>query len=113
VANVLPYTILKIFAFQDRHENKDAYDLVFTLLNYAGGPRAAGRAAAASAVAHHPQATEAISLLADRFSDASQDGPNAYGSFLAAPDDGDQKARLRQEAVATIRELLRGFRRTR
>jgi hypothetical protein len=31
VANVLPYTALKIFAFQERHENKDAYDLVFTL----------------------------------------------------------------------------------
>jgi hypothetical protein len=81
VANVLPYTILKIFAFQDRHESKDAYDLVFTLLNYAGGPRAAGRAAAASAVAQHPQATEAIGLLAERFRDASQDGPRATGPF--------------------------------
>jgi hypothetical protein len=27
VANVLSYTILKTFAFQDRHENKDAYAL--------------------------------------------------------------------------------------
>ena len=33
VANLLPYTVLKILAFQDRHENKDAYDLVFTLLH--------------------------------------------------------------------------------
>ncbi|MGH2902131.1 MAG: hypothetical protein ACRDK7_00835 [Solirubrobacteraceae bacterium] len=32
VANLLPYTVLKIFAFQERHENKDAYDLIFTLL---------------------------------------------------------------------------------
>lgn len=37
VANVLPYTVLKIFSFQDRHENKDAYDLVFTLLNQDAG----------------------------------------------------------------------------
>lgn len=44
VANVLPYTVLKILAFQDRHENKDAYDLVFTLLNHEGGPLVAGRA---------------------------------------------------------------------
>ena len=35
VANVLPYTALKIFAFQDRHENKDSYDLVFCLLHFA------------------------------------------------------------------------------
>lgn len=42
VVNVLPYNVLKIFAFQDRHGNKDAYDLVFTLLNHQAGPRAAG-----------------------------------------------------------------------
>ena len=51
VASVLPYTVLKIFAFQDRHQNKDAYDLVFTLLNYPDGPQGAGRLAASSRVA--------------------------------------------------------------
>lgn len=67
VANLLPYTVLKIFAFQDRHENKDAYDLVFTLLNHEGGPRAVGRASAASPVAAHPQVKEALALLGERF----------------------------------------------
>ncbi len=110
VANVLPYTVLKIFAFQDRHENKDAYDLVFTLLNHEGGPRSAGRAAAASAVAQHPQVIEALGLLGERFRDAGQDGPSAYASFLATPDDEEDKARLRQEAVATVREFLSSFR---
>ena len=110
VANVLPYTVLKILAFQDRHENKDAYDLVFTLLNYAGGPRTAGSAAAASSVVHRPQVVEALSLLEERFHDAGQDGPNAHGSFLASPDDDAETARLRQEAVATVRAFLRGFR---
>ena len=33
VANILSYTVLKILAFQDRHENKDSYDLVYCLLN--------------------------------------------------------------------------------
>lgn len=110
VANVLPYTVLKIFAFQDRHENKDAYDLVFTLLNHETGPRSAGRAAAASAVAQHPRVIEALGLLEERFRDAGQDGPSAYASFLANPDDEEEKARLRQEAVATIRGFLSGFR---
>lgn len=110
VANVLPYTVLKIFAFQDRHENKDAYDLVFTLLNHEDGPRSAARAAAASPVAQHPQVIEALGLLEERFRDAGQDGPSAYASFLATPDDEEEKARLRQEAVATVREFLSGFR---
>ncbi len=110
VANVLPYTVLKIFAFQDRHENKDAYDLLFTLLNHEGGPRFAGHGAAASAVAQHPQVLEALALLEERFRDAGQDGPNAYASFLATPNDEEEKARLRREAVATAREFLDGFR---
>ncbi|HZL05391.1 MAG TPA: hypothetical protein VFE45_08235 [Coriobacteriia bacterium] len=80
-----------------------------TLLNYKGGPSAAGSAAAASSVAHHPQVAEALSLLEERFCDAGQDGPNAHGLFLASPDDDTEKARLRQEAVATVREFLRGF----
>jgi hypothetical protein len=109
VANVLPYTVLKILAFQDRHENKDAYDLVFTLLHHRGGPRACGHAAATSPIAQHAQVTSALTLLGERFRDTSQDGPNAYASFLAAPGDEDGKARLRQEAVATVRAFQRGF----
>jgi hypothetical protein len=113
VANLLPYTVLKILAFQDRHENKDAYDLVFTLLNHEEGPRAAGRVATASLVAAHPQVKEALALLGERFRDAEQDGPNAYAAFLAEPAGEEGAARLRQEAGATVREFLRGFREAR
>lgn len=110
VANVLPYTVPKILAFQDRHENKDAYDLVFTLLNHEGGPRFAGEAAAASPIAKHGQVEEALPLLEERFRDARQDGPNAYALFLSEPEDEEAAARLRQEAIATVREFLSGVR---
>lgn len=110
VANLLPYSVLKIFAFQDRHENKDSYDLVFTLLNAEDGPRATGRRVQSSPVAGDPQVSEAIVLLEERFRDVDQDGPNAYANFLAPPDDETERARLRREAVATLREFLRGFR---
>ncbi len=109
LANVLPYTVLKVFAFQDRHENKDSYDLVFTLLNHQGGPNAAGRTAGSSPVAQHPQVNEALALLEERFRTAAQDGPSAYASFLAIRDDDEEKARLRQEAVATVRGFLHGL----
>jgi hypothetical protein len=52
---------------------------------------------------------EALTLLEERFRDVGRDGPNAYASFLARPDDDDEKARLRQQAVATVREFLRGL----
>ncbi len=110
VANLLPYTVLKTFAFQERHENKDAYDLVFTLMNVRDEPALAGIAAAASPVVGHAHVTESLALLAERFADVEQDGPHAYGNFLADASDEDEKARLRQEAVATVREFLRGFR---
>jgi hypothetical protein len=110
VANVLPYAVLKVFAFQDRHENKDSYDLIFTLLTYEGGPRAAGEAAAATPLAAHEQVNEALQLLEERFRDAGQDGPSAYAIFLADRDDEEEQGRLQQEAVATVREFLAGFR---
>lgn len=110
VANILPYIALKIFAFQDRHDNKDAYDLGFTLLNYNGGPHAAGQAAAKSPVRNHPQIKEALKLLEERFRDTANDGPNAYAAFLAAGNDEEEKARLRQEAVAIVESFLRGLR---
>ena len=109
VANVLPYTVLKILAFQDRHENKDAYDLIFTLLNHAGGPSATGRTAASSPVRGHLQVGEALTLLAERFADVARDGPHGYAAFLAEPGDDEAAARLRQEAVATVRAFRRGL----
>ena len=110
IANLLPYTVLKTFAFQDRHANKDAYDLVFTLLHARDGPRDAGEAARSSPVAAKEQVVEALALLDERFRDVDQDGPSAYGLFLAAPDDHVERARLRREAAATVREFLEGFR---
>lgn len=110
IANLLPYTVLKILAFQDRHENKDAYDLVFTLLHAGDGPSAAGEAARSSPVAGNSQVAEALVLLEERFGDVEQDGPNAYGLFLADKDDDEGRARLRREAVATVRAFLLGFR---
>jgi hypothetical protein len=49
---------------------------------------------------------EALHLLSERFADAGQDGPHAYGAFLADEGDEQEKARLRQEAVAVVRSFL-------
>lgn len=110
VANVLPYVVLKTFAFQDRHENKDAYDLVFTLLNAEGGPASAGVRAAASPIVGRPQVEEALALLTERFADVGQDGPSAYANFLASGDNPEESARLRRQAVATVQAFNRGVR---
>lgn len=105
VAGILSYTVLKILAFQDRHENKDSYDLVYCLLNFGDGPEDAGRACRESAIRSEPQVAAALQLLTKRFESADHDGPRAYATFL---DDGDAQraAQLRQEAVAVVRGFL-------
>jgi hypothetical protein len=110
VAGLLPYVVLKIFAFQTRHENKDAYDLVFTLLNSGGGPAAAGGRARLSPIAGHAQVLEAMQLLEQRFHDVGTDGPSAYALFVSPPDDEEALAQARQRAVATVRQFLTAFR---
>jgi hypothetical protein len=110
VANILSYTVLKIFAFQDRHENKDSYDLIYCLLNLGEGPEDAGRIASQSAIRGEPQVEDALQLLSDRFADVDQDGPHAYGAFLADAGDNEELARLRQEAVAVVRNFLSAMR---
>lgn len=106
VANILSYTVLKVLAFQDRHENKDAYDLIYCLLNFGDGPEDAGRTAANSAIYDAAQVQEAMRLLAERFAVAENDGPHAYANFLVEGSDRDEPARLRQEAVAVVRAFL-------
>ncbi|MCA0329541.1 MAG: hypothetical protein LCI03_06495 [Actinobacteria bacterium] len=105
VAGILSYTVLKTLVFQDRHENKDAYDLVYCLLNYGEGPDDAGRVASGSQIATDTQTVAALALLADRFASPDHDGPRAYSAFLEDGDD-EAAARRRQEAVSVVRDFL-------
>lgn len=108
VANLLPYVVLKTNAFQDRHDQKDAYDLLFCLRNYREDPENTGRALAGSPVAGDEQVAAAIALLEERFADVESDGPAAYAGFLS--EDEEERAGLRREAVAVVRRFLNGFR---
>ena len=108
VAGVLTFTVLKVLAFQDRHHSKDAYDLIYTLKNYDNGPKAAGEVAAQSRVRSEASVADALELLQERFESPDNDGPVAYANFLADRDDQEHKARLRNEAVAVVRQFLSG-----
>ena len=107
VAGLLPYVVLKVTAFQARHGNKDAYDLIYTLLNFPEGPDAAGQVAAASPVRDERQVIDALDLLRDRFLTPSHDGPSAYADFLAEePHDVEVEQRLRYTAVEAVARFL-------
>jgi len=113
VAGLLPFMVLKILAFVDRHHAKDAYDMVWTLANHAGGAEGAGRAMAASPVVGDPLCAEALALLRGRFAETRNDAPAAYSAFLGVAGDRESTARLRIESVETVRFALEAFDRAR
>jgi hypothetical protein len=120
-ANIVSFTCLKAFAFDDRFERKDAHDLVYCLENHEGGIDAARKAFAhALAGGHRDVILDALSRLARRFCNERApddsyrlDGPVAVARFEyddAAVGDDDEAAnrrQLRQRQVAyTIAELV-------
>lgn len=109
VSGLLSFVVLKISAFVDRHHDKDAYDLVWSFANHPDGPEGAGREMAESPVVADPLAVEALALLRDRFSEARNDAPTAYAAFLDVTGDPEAAARLRNEAVETVRLALDAF----
>ncbi len=113
VAGLLPFIVLKVFAFVDRHHSKDAYDMVWTLANHPSGAEGAGRAMAASPVVGDPLCIEALTVLRDRFAEAGNDAPVAYSTFLGVAGGRELSARLRVEAVETVRVALEAFDRAR
>jgi hypothetical protein len=113
VAGLLPFIVLKMFTFVDRHHARDVYDIVWTLANHRDGPEGAGREMAASPVAADPLAVEAVGLLRGRFAEIRGDAPMAYAAFLGVAGDRTPTARLRIEAVETVRAALKGFDRAR
>jgi hypothetical protein len=82
--------------------------LIYCLGNYGEGPEEAGRHSFQSNIASNSLATDALALLGERFESTDNDGPRAYAAFLDDRDD-DTNARLRREAVATVREFLAAF----
>lgn len=87
-ADIVTFTCLKAFAFDQRFERKDAHDLIYCIENLEGGISAAQSAFAAALTGPHANAIrEALARLAGRFRDPNpdesylRDGPVAVASF--------------------------------
>jgi len=113
VSGLLPFVILKISAFVDRHHDKDAYDLIWSLANHPEGPEGAGREMAVSPVVTDLLAVDAFARLRERFASPDNDAATAYAAFLDVTGDPEARARLRNEAVEVIRLTLTEFDSTR
>lgn len=115
VAGIAPFVMLKALAYDDRAEEKDAYDLVYTIANYEDGPEAvadifadrANRAGDDRALFDR-----AVAALRNRFATDEKteghrkDGPTSYARFLTDPARTDQDALNRRNASAVIEAFL-------
>ena len=106
VAGILSFVVLKILAFQDRHQNKNGYDLIYSVLYFEGGPEGAAGAASVSPIRSESLVEDALDLLGQRFDTIDKDGPRAYAAFVAESESNDATVAARRTAQATVAAFL-------
>lgn len=116
-ANIVSFTCLKAFAYEDRLEPKDAHDLVYTISHRPEGVDGVAAAFRAQTEGKHGAAVRsALEILRRRFVDEpgtagyTKDGPVAVARFELGNDaNGRNRHVLRQrEASDIIDRLLNG-----
>jgi hypothetical protein len=94
------FTVLKALAFNNRGENKDAYDLYYVVRNFGAGP--ADVAAALAPLLDAPPTDEAIAILRRDFLSVDDIGPLRVAIFTTGAPDDDIQA----DVVGFITALL-------
>ncbi len=116
-ADIVAFTCLKAFAFEDRGESKDAHDLVYCLEHGEGGVDVAVAAFREALAGPHREAILlALNLLKGRFCTGDKiegfekDGPVKFALFEDNGEDDAARERraLNQRRAATIVEALVG-----
>jgi hypothetical protein len=115
-ANLVSFSCLKAFAFDQRNERKDAHDLIYCLEHAPGGLDAVVAAFRTARVGKHGEVIrDALAILRNRFAQSNQiegyrkDGPVSVAKFeLGESEEPEQReARaLRQRQVNDVIEQL-------
>ncbi len=98
------YIVIKALTFDQRHFNKDAYDLFYVLRNYGAGIQDVF-ACLAPLLKGSKDAQRALEILASDFADANGDGAIAVPLFLFGKPDEE----LQADVAGFARALLACF----
>jgi hypothetical protein len=110
VTGVVGFLVAKVGALVGLDKPKDAYDIVWILENWDGGPAGAAGAMMSSAAFRRPEVNAALARLLDEFSTTDRLGPSSYLRFMATEGmTGDDRTRLARQAVGAIAELRRAL----
>ena len=114
VCEVGPFLALKLRAFCDRQQPKDAFDILYTLRHYDGGTNAAVTAFAEEVRVGNPACPDALRSLKEHFIHESSPGPVKASHFLfgqASPSESEdlrfRRVVLRQDMVDAAAQLLK------
>ena len=109
-ADIVSFTCLKAYALDQRHEYKDAHDLVYCIEHSDGGLDAAAKAFQSARTGKHAAVIEEVlTILARHFADDAnaegyqKDGPVAVAKFEVGEDPDLREPRaLRQRDVSDV-----------
>lgn len=106
------FVAAKAAALAERSKDKDAYDIVWLLEAWPGGPAAAARDADGAIMRLHAEAIRSMrAKLADAFASEDHHGARAYARFVGSDDvDVDERVGLALHAHAAVHQYLSAFR---
>jgi hypothetical protein len=114
VCEVGPFLALKLRAFRDRQQPKDAFDILYTLRHYDGGTAAAIAGFAEEVHAGNPACPDALRTLKEHFQTETSPGPVKASHFVlgqAVPSESEDtrflRTTLRQDMVDAAALLLK------
>jgi hypothetical protein len=106
VCGLLGFLAAKVGALKERNKPKDAYDIVWIIENWPGGPDGAAQAILASPAYTRPDVPAVLASLFEEFSAHDRLGPRSYATFQADPDaDRDERTRWARHAAGTVQAL--------
>ena len=106
VTGLLGFLAAKTAALTGRDKPKDAYDIVWILENWPGGPAAAGAALRESPALGRSDASQMVDRLFEEFLSLDRLGPSSFVRFLApATATQDERVRLARQALGVVNEL--------
>ncbi|MCW3096337.1 MAG: hypothetical protein JWL77_1955 [Chthonomonadaceae bacterium] len=118
VVNIGAFLTLKCLAYEDRFEEKDAYDIVYCLTYYHEGPASVASAFSAlmDKLPDDLLLKRALDILQSRFGTGvveghRKDGPQSYARFLADPGRTERDRLHRRNAATVVEDFLQRVKR--
>lgn len=104
VTGPLAFLVAKIDALRGRDKAKDAYDIVWLIESWPGGPAAAAAVFSQRPAYRRPEVAVALGLLGDAFAAMDRIGARSYARFVAI--DVRDEPQLERRAVAAVAEFI-------